>query len=226
MKLLLFSILLAVVYSWDDVVRLILTILYGLFRRDPLHYYQSHTDHLVGPIVMVAVLPITLVGLLASGPLSLKTFAVAAITLLIVSILAAGSGVFVRRMRAFSDTETSKKSAAFVYAALGLLSPLASPMLIYEILPRADLARITFWLALPPLTGLAIAYGNRVTEAPAQLLPNLDALTILLVIGLIAILAIKMLSRAFHSYRINSLFSYLRIILGIILAVVIVSGVV
>ena len=224
-KILLFSILLAVVYSWDDVVRLFRTILYGLFRHDPLQYYQNHTDRLVGPIVITATLPITLVGLLASRPLSLKTFAIAAITLLIVSIIAAGSGVFVRRMRIFRGAVVKEKSAAIAYAILGLLSPLASPMLLYEILPRAELARITFWLALPPLTGIAIAYGNRATEAPGQLLPHLDALTLLLVVGLIAMLATKLLARAFQSYKIEGLFSYIRIVLGIILATVVVIGV-
>ncbi|OGE81321.1 MAG: hypothetical protein A2826_02065 [Candidatus Doudnabacteria bacterium RIFCSPHIGHO2_01_FULL_43_23] len=223
-KLILVSILLTLVYSWEEIKRTIFVLFRGATKNDTRGYYAYRIDQMVGTLIMLAAVPIGLTWLLASEGSLLPRLGWLALILLVISLLATGTGIFVRRMRMARGTEGAEKMIPIAFAVLGLFSPLFQSVNNFSGLPRSVIGKFAFTLALPPLAGFVIKSVNDSVVTEAALLPHLDALTILLVVALIIQITAEFLRQFFRAYRLEKFFSYFRVILGICLITVMLVG--
>ncbi|MEK9180972.1 MAG: hypothetical protein AAB871_01940 [Patescibacteria group bacterium] len=226
LKLLLISILLTIVYSWEEFKHALRTLAYGLLKKNPPRYYAAHIDQFVGTIVMVAAAPVGLIYFLGSQQtLASKLFWLFA-GLLLVSFVSAGSAIFARRLKMTSNVSGAQKIIPLTYAVLGLFTPMFQFFTGIGEGQRRGLTKLTFYLSLPALIGLLFKYLLDYSAPPAELLPNLDAGIVVLVGALFIRIVVELLETAFRLYRLETLFSYFRILLGIALAAILTMGLV
>ena len=225
-RILILSLLLTIVYSWEDFKRTLKILFLGLLKRDPGYYYVSRLDQMVGTLILIATIPMGLTYFLVSDRPLVPKLAILAITLLIISFLAAASGGIMRWTRIARKTEGSQKIIPITLAIGGLFSPLAAVFSGAGSLHRSHLAKIALLLALPPLVGLVVKGLLTESRPPELLIPNYDALIVLLVGALIIRIVIEILERFFRLYSLERLFSYVRILLGIALAANVILGLV
>lgn len=224
LKLLLVSLLLTIVYSWEEFKRAFLTVLFGLLKKNPGRYYSAHLDQFVGTIVMVAAVPLGLVYFLGSRQaLPNKLFWLFA-GLLAISLVSAGSAIFIRRLKIVGQAAGAEKIIPLVYSLLGFLSPGFQVFTGVGSHQRRALAKLAFFLSLPALAGLVIKYLIGYAAPPNQLLPNLDVGIVTLVGALIIRIVVEFLEQFFRLYRLETLFSYFRVVLGIALAAILTLG--
>ncbi len=223
LKILLVSLLLTLVYSWEEFKRVLRVLFFGLvLKKDPGRYYKAHLDQFVGILIMLATIPIGLAYFLASNGSAFNKLGILALGLFAVSLVAAGSSIMLRRGKLISEYGGIAKLVPITFSLAGLVSPLFRSFGNFEALPRRMLAKFAFFLSLPPLAGLVFKYLN--SASPEVLVPNLDLLTLVLVAALFARIIIDFLERYFHLYRLENLSSYFRVVLGIILATVLLAG--
>lgn len=222
LRMIVISLLITVVYSWNEFRRSVWVLLYGLLRRKrPLKYYSLHTDKLVGTLVTLATIPIGLTyTLFGPGNLSTKLAWMGG-GLLLVSLLASGSSLFVRRLRLLGAYEGIERIVPISFSLAGLLSPTFRLFTNLTALPRKVLVKTTFLLSLPAFAGFVLARWNR-NLVPGELLPNMNLLLQVLVAALFARIIVEILEQYFHLYRLEKLFSYFRVVLGIMLAAIII----
>src|SRR3989344_3272350 len=223
-RILILSLLFTIVYSWEDFKRTLKILFLGLLKRDPGYYYMSRLDQMVGTLVLIATIPIGLTYFLVSDRPILPKLAILAITLLLVSFLAAASGGVARWAMVTRRTEGSRKIIPITLAIGSLFSPLVAIFSGAGALHRSHLAKIALLLSLPPLVGLVIKGLLTRSNPPELLIPNYDALITLLVGALIIRIVIEILERFFRLYSLERLFSYVRILLGIALAATMILG--
>lgn len=218
LRMILISILLTVVYSWDEFRRSVWVLLYGLFRKKhPLKYYSYKSDKLVGTLVMLATVPVGLTYILFGSGNTWNKLAWIGSGLLLISLLAAGSAVLVRRLRYLGAYEGVERIIPITFSVAGLLAPIFRLFTDFTTLPRKVLVKMTFFLSLPSFLGLSLERLNR-NAVPAELLPNMNLLLEVLVAALFVRITVEFLEQYFRLYRLNRLFSYFRVVLGIVLA--------
>ena len=218
-RILLVSLLLAVIYSWEELKRAVRVIFYRLvFGKKKLFGKDGaiRTDQIVSTMVVLATLPVSLTYLLASGDDPWRKLGTMALVLLGVSGVAIFSGVMTRGLNLL-QAELSFS---------GLVSPMMSVVSGAAVLPRKLLSRFTLYLSIPPAVGLIMRYVANYSAASADLLPNLDVLILVLVGALFLQIAASLLERYFRLFVFHILFSYYRIALGVVLAWVLLAGVV
>lgn len=220
-KLILLSILLTVVYSWEDLKRLLLIVIRSKVRNKSI-FYDLRLDQFVATMLMFAILPLSLMYFLASEATLTHKLAWMAAELLVISCLAYGLGIFVNRMRLLSYASGIEKISVVAYSVMGLMSPTVRWIDPWSI-ERKLIVKFTFLLSLPALAGLALRVANSHTDR--ELLPHLDLLINIMVGGLIINIAVEFLEKHFRSYRHAKLSTYLRIVLGLVIGLVLITNV-
>lgn len=223
LRLLAISVLLTIVYSWEDFRQMIRVLAAGLLKRDPGHYYLSRLDQLVGTLVLLATIPFGLAYFLVSRqPLGYR-LAMLAMQLLAFAVTAAGVRTLLFWMNETSDSAGPARYVPLVLALGGMFSPVAH---LFSGSPRyrGTLAKFAFLMSIPPLVGLLLQGLLRYSSPTGNYLPNLDLLVGFLVGALFIRITIEFLERYFRLYRLEGLFSYVRIVLGIALAATLALG--
>ena len=212
-RILLLSMLLTMVYSWEEMKRAVRVLFYRLIiKKRPLFGPQGaiRIDEAVSTAVVFAAIPLSLTYLLVSSN-PFRALGVLALVLVGASAVAYASAVAMRR---FNPLPAGFALAAIAMPALGNLA----------ILPRKLLSRFSLYLALPPAVGLALRFAVNNYGAPAEFLPNLDILILVLVGALFAQIAAEFVGRHLRAFRRFKLFSYYRVALGVVLAAILLMG--
>lgn len=225
LRVLSLSILLTAVYSWEDLKRTIRIIAYGLAgRKHPGYYYLSRLDRMVGTLVLTATIPIALTYYLVSpGTVGVKLFWLA-FQLVLFTVLAAGAGTFVRWVRASKHFHGKEKTIPLTLSVAGLVAPVFALFGGGSAVEHRPLLKFAFLMSLPPLAGLLLYKLVHYHPTYTSLLPNIDNLIALLVVALFMRITIEVLERYFKLYRLERVFSYFRILLGIALITTIALG--
>ena len=211
-KILLVSILLVVVYQFDELAhaaRVVLDRLSG--RRTPR--LVAETDHYVGTALTIACLPLLLNLIFVSEQELPVKLALVAGAYLIFAVLATGVGVFARRLR----HRRHYNGVTMAFSAVSLVGTLFHPSL--GMVPwhagreRATYAKLAFLLSLPVLLGLAFQsmYGTGYRE---EFSAYLDMLVVVMIGGSFMYIVINFLERYFKSHRV-SVSGYFRVALGL-----------
>lgn len=223
-RIILLSILITVVYSWEEFKRTMRVLVYQIFRkRKPSGHYSFETDKLVSILVMLGSIPIGLTYFLASEEDIWAKLSILFAGFVVIALVAAGSAIFLRRIRLASSYEGVVKLVPLGFSLAGFLTPTFRVFGDAFVLPRSVLAKFAFWLSLPPAVGLILKYATDLTT-PEILIPNIDALIKILMAVLFAQITAEFLGRYLRIYNLRRLFSYARIVLGIILAVILLAG--
>lgn len=224
-RLILVSLLLTAVYSWEEIKHAVKVLIYGFLRRPrPLRYHGAHIDQFVGVLIMLAIVPISLTYFLASETNIWQKLGYVALALLAISAAAAGSGLMLRRLRYLHTYDGGTKIIPIVFSVAGLVTPAVRIFSGIDILPRKVLAKFAFLLSLPPLLGLVLKNSVAAAVPRPELLPNLNILIIVLTAALFARIAAEFLESHFRLYRLERLFPYFRVLIGILLAVALLGG--
>lgn len=221
LKILLFSTLLMLVYSWEEFKQTFRTLVRGLIHKQS----RFPIDRLVSNLIVASSVPIGLAYYLGSASFSAWTYAMLAAELLVISLLAAGTGVLIRRLRHLPNFDSREGRAVLLgYTVAGMFLPTVRALGDLERIDRKSLAKFTFFLSLPPFAGLALKFGVDQSVDRPELLPNLDILITIAVIGLFINITIDFLKHHFRAAKFNRLGHYARVLLGIILAVSLLLG--
>lgn len=238
-RIVLLSLLLTLIYSWEECKRLIRIFVKLVFRklqgRPPLHLPQAKgplgqsvseargrgegVDQMVSVLVMLATIPIGLTYLLAGSGNIFQKLAILGGVLLLVSTAAVLSSALVTR-----HNMGVSRVLPFGVGIVNLFAPAIAVIAESAYLPRRVLAKFALFLSLPPLLGLVFHHLNYGSNIGRELLPNLDILTVVLVSSLFLRITVEFLERYFRFYRLEKLFSYYRVVLGIGLAAVLLFG--
>ena len=219
------SILLTLVYSWEEFKHTLKTLIRVVIyrNRNPIEYYQGNLDKFVGTLIMIGAVPIGLTFYLTSGQPSLYKLGWLALILFTISLIASGSGIFLRRLQRSKHYEGTEKMIMTGYSVLGLISPIFR---MFGGLDRSNgrtIAKFAFTLSVPPLIGFAFKYLSDNSVHPS-LIPQIDVLIFVLIVALFAQIAADFLNLHFRSYGLRKLSHYWRVVLGIILAAILLMG--
>lgn len=218
-KLILVSLLLTMVYSWEEFKRALHLAFYSILRKKrPLKYFALHVDRYISTIVLIAVVPMSLTYLLSAPGDIFQKLRDLTIVLLMFAVAAEIAAVLLRYFRLRSIIGDDYNSMPAVLSLGSLVSPKIAAISGTAGLPRSIAAKFALFLSLPPFVGLILKKFTDAGELPPSSLPNIDALILVLVGALFLRVTIEFLERYFRIYRFKSLFSYFRIILGIALA--------
>lgn len=215
-RILAISILLLIVYSWEDLKWILRRLAFSIFKRrngPGKRLLAQKLDERVGILVILATVPIGFVYMISQADN-------------IFSKLIWIGGILIGLAVAAITSEVLLRRAARYATPLGGIVSLFAPMFAVAAetayLPRKVMAKFAFLLALPPLAGLVLKYLNNSTYE--VLIPRLDILTAVLVGSLFLRITIEFLEHYFHLYNLEKLFSYYRVVLGIVLAIILLEG--
>lgn len=225
LRILLTSLLLTLIYSWDECKRMARMLALSIIsRRQFSAPIKQQADSIVSLFIILAALPITLTWLLLTSSNLWSAMLAGLVAMLIIALVAAASGAMIKVQK-----EKTAVRGSVDKILLGSFLTLDSFMptgISLSILPRRSLAMVAFLLSLPAAIGLFIKYLHGVSAVELVFVPYLDSLNILLVISLGAIITADILRQYFRRYRLDRLSSYLRIILGIALITLIITRVI
>lgn len=213
-RILLVSILLTVVYSWEEFKRALFVFFKGfLLRRDTGRYFAAHVDQFVSMAVIFVTVPLGLSYLLLSGIQSDTTYLYAGFALVLVSVVAFLAGTWAR----FSLLGKSLSLTSVFYPKLASFAEAGG-------LPRLAFVKFATLLSLPAFIGFLTRHFSTAVLPKTELLPSIDLLVAVLIVALFARICIDVLERHFRSHRLKKVFGYYRIVLGIILAAILLAG--
>jgi undecaprenyl pyrophosphate phosphatase UppP len=209
-RLVLATILITVVYSWDELKRSLLWSIKSILRQKYNPYTSPSYDHIVGMALILATIPANLVYLLLTDvPLTQKLLLLL-VELILIGILASVVETLMNR----GKHHHSNVIVLLTSLAMGIFNPLLHPFQslasnrrIFAVYLKHLIFPIIFALTLKYLTD---KFGN------ATVSNNLDRLIALAAIGLIISLTIDFLERYFRVHKLH-LFAYFRILLGIVI---------
>ena len=214
-RILAISILLLVVYSWEDLKWILRRLAFSIFkgRNDPGKRTRAlKLDERVGILVLLATVPIGLFYFISQADNLFAKLAWIGGILVALAIVAILSEILLRRTQVTTP----------LVGIVSLFSPMFATVAETAYLPRKVLAKFALLLSLPVFGGLLI---HRVSSlAPESLVLRLDLLTIVLVGSLLLRLTVELLEYYFHLYNLEKLFSYYRVALGIALAIILLEG--
>lgn len=206
-KLILVSILLTAVYSWEELKRTLRVLLYAvLYKERPREYFATHLDEFVSLAIVFAAVPVSLMVFLSNPGNFFAKLLYLALTLLGASLVAASASILMKRR-------------SYVGLVLSLVSVVSPAMQAFEnavYLPRKTLAKFAALMSIPPITGLLMK-GVVNPAADPSLLPNIDLLIYVLVGGLFIQITIGLLKDFLGSRRFRKVSVYYRVVLGIAL---------
>lgn len=213
-RLILVTILITVVFSWEDLKWSLL----GLVKRIRNQKFHSHSqnnvDQLVGAVLILAFTPVNLVYLmLAEGSLYGK-FGLIAVQLIIIGIVAQIVQIISDRGKEYRHTDFLTASLHFVSSVFSPSIRLGGQMITHHRLFGSYIRH----LLIPIVFGFVLKFAAEKYGLEA-LQTNLDTLIIIAVAGLILIVSVEILEKffRFHNFK---LFSYFRIVLGLVILLV------
>lgn len=215
-RILAISLLLIVVYSWEEVKYFLRKLVFRVFRHESELTGQREraqkTDGSVGILVVTATVPVGLVYFISHAQSIWVKLVWIGIALILVALFAIVSELLLRR----------GQLATPLVSLVSMFAPMVAAVADSANLPRKILAKFALFLSLPIFAGLLLRHLNR--PAPESLIAELDLLTIVLICSLILRITVELLEHYFHLYKLERLFSYYRIVLGIVLAAILLTS--
>ena len=208
------TILITVVYSWEDLKRTLVWSMRSILRQKNKTYTSNNYDQIVGTALVLATLPANLVYLLlGEGALMIKLLVVLSELLLI--------GLLVEVVEVFIHLANAQPHQTGIWVMIssvliGAAQPtvrLAGQIISHKELFTSYLRHLIF----PILFGIGLKfwvdhYGSDVVAAHS------DTLVGIAVAGVVINVTIELLERFFRRHRIP-LSAYFRIVLGLLLIV-------
>lgn len=208
-RIILLTLLFTLVFSWEDLKQVVRILFFALFRKkDKLKFVSSKADRMVSILVTIATLPISLSILVSSGGSAFTKLLILAVGLLVVSVLSYFSAAFFRAFRA---------AAPLGGIVAGGFSLMAGSLAETAYLPRKVLTRLALLLSLVFFAGLALKLSVRQENFSTVISERIDALITVLVGALIIRVTIDVLGRYLRLARFTKLFSYYRVVLGMVI---------
>ncbi|OGE74530.1 MAG: hypothetical protein A3K06_02175 [Candidatus Doudnabacteria bacterium RIFCSPHIGHO2_01_52_17] len=223
-RLILVSILVTIVYSWDDFQRILRILFYAILRKQrPAQILAANSDRLVSIILVFATLPIGLSYLLAGHGPFLPKLLLVGFGFLVISFVAFLASSVAKYYRVAFALDGTLKLASFGFTLGSLVAPVLASLAEPSILPRRLFAKLAVFLSLPPLIVVLLKVLNY-HYAPEELLPNIDVLLQVLLVALFARIAIEFLSHYLRILRFHSFSGYFRVVLGVVLSSILLLG--
>lgn len=221
-RLLLFSILLVVVYSWEEFKYTLRALARGFARNKNNNLFTTaHLDSFVSSLIMLTAIPIITANLLAININLTKTLFTLAWQMIAVSIVASMAGMLIRIMRAYGFAGTTGDKTLIIATTLvGFALPFR--IATGSAVERKILARFAFLLSLPLIIGLALRLANGALSS--DILPNMDLLIRVMVIAMFIHIVVNFLESHTRHYRLGNLSVYFRIVLGIVITTILIMG--
>lgn len=212
-KILLFSILLVLVYQFDEVVRGVLHIMRRVLKQK-LHYVIRDSDHYVGTALTIATMPLLLYSIMASEQELIVKLIWLACVYLGFAVAAAGLGYFLGQIRHLKTRE----GYDLAFSALGVVGGLFHPSL--NMVPwhagreRMTFAKLAFLLSIPAVLAALFKIYYDQSMYQAELSEYLDVLIIVLIGGVFINITISALEKYLKTNNLG-IFSYFRIAAGL-----------
>lgn len=206
----------AVVYSWEEFKLFLRSLVFSVFRR-PSNFEidrqrARRIDSSVATFVILASVPIGLFYLIINAESVWAKVLWIAITLVAVAVAAVVSEVLLRRAQYASP----------LVVIIAWFSPMIAAVAETGNLPRKILGKFALLLSLPFFFGLLVRYLNQPTRS--NLIAGFDFLTLVLIGSLLLRMTVEILEHYFKWYRLEKLFDYYRIVLGIVLGAILILG--
>ncbi|OGE82490.1 MAG: hypothetical protein A3B10_00240 [Candidatus Doudnabacteria bacterium RIFCSPLOWO2_01_FULL_44_21] len=212
-RLILVSVLITIVYSWEDLKRILISVLKSVLKQTHHQTANHHLDQIVGIALILATIPANLAYvLLTEGPLLTKLI-VLLVELLLIGLIAEITNLLIEKNQA-------RHTSFIVFLgtfAVGIVSPVFSIFggIMHE---RRLFASYLRHLMFPILFGLILKYlSNRL--GILELTNRIDNLISIAVIGLIISITIEYLEQHFRSVHWH-LSAYFRVILGVVVLLI------
>lgn len=211
------SILLVLVYQFDELVCMLVVGFNRLRNKQHLHHNRNN-DHLVGTALTIALMPLLLNQVLLSDwKLSAKML-VLSLTYILFAIASAGLG---RVMHELHQAQKYQGLTVFIASAQvigGMFHPVLHQVPWRGGEERLTFAKLAFLLSLPPLAGLAFSWFFEVYYFDSGFIEYINILIIVMVGGLFINFTIYALEKYFKRANLGVL-GYYRIVLGLSVAV-------
>jgi undecaprenyl pyrophosphate phosphatase UppP len=215
-KVLLLSILLVVVYQFDELVRGVLRIIQRLMRHKHKLVIKD-SDHYVGTALTIAMMPLMLYEvMLSDNSLTSKLLWLGGLYMAF-AVIATGIGYFLRQL---SHLRT-EQGVSMVLSAAGIVGGMFHPSM--SLVPwhagreRLTYAKLALLLSVPALVGAAFkSYYDNYQPALSE---YMEVLIIVMVGGLFINIATIFLENYFRTHDLGVL-SYFRIVAGLAIALV------
>jgi hypothetical protein len=223
MRLLLFSVLLTIVYSWEEIKLVLLKSWRRWEGKRSFYDYGDGSDKFVGLSLMYMAIPLTLIHYLGSEKEPLLKLTILSAELLAIALFSAGLRILSNRTRIIGKYQGMEKVGAVGFALAGMVSPTFLMFRRHAVTEHDLVGRFALFLSLPALAGLALAYVSPKDIITGDILPNINVLNAVMVGGLFINISVRFLEKHF---RLNSfdIMSYGRIALGVFILAVISEG--
>jgi hypothetical protein len=221
-KLILLSILLSMIYSWEEIKKTLYVLARARFAKHiPKHYLEHHADQIVSTAVLLFAIPFTLSFHLVSSQNLLSSMLWIILELGAINLITRG---LVRATRKLSHGRLYDEQYKFITAGsavLGFVSPTWNALSALPSLEKKALTKFTLSLSYPLLVGIGLKFLVNSVGADFPIMEKLNALIVIAVIGLFLEVITSSLSAHLHRNKI-SLTSFARILLGIVIISVLV----
>ncbi|MDP3741236.1 MAG: hypothetical protein Q8R08_02815 [bacterium] len=207
-RILAIILLFTIVYSWEEFKLFLRKLVFYFLKTPPLipPLDRRGTDQKVGTLVILATVPIGLFYYISHAENIWARLIWIGAGLLAIAGAAIASEILLRRAH----------YATTIASLVVLFSPVVAGFAETAHLPRKVLAKFALLLSIPVFVGLLLRYTNNLS--PESLIAGFDLLTIILIGSLFLRLTIDLLEHYFQLYRLEKLFSYFRVALGVALA--------
>jgi len=222
-KIILFSTLLTIVYSWEETKNSFL-ILINKFRKRNKYRIQTRfdLDKHVGAVLILFTLPFSLTYALSSDNSIYAKLFLILVQMTVIALAAYLTEVLARRLRYTSKMPAYERALIVGYTLATLAAPTLRMINYTSDVERSMLARFSIFLTIPAITGIGLKYAIDQSFVADTFIPSLETLILVSVIALFIRIVVDSLEKYFALGEF-SLMSYFRILIGIALSVVLLS---
>jgi hypothetical protein len=217
-KILLLSILLVLVYQFDQIVGMVYLMLKKI-SRGRVKWVVKESDHYVGTAVTIVTMPLLLYSVMVSNETMLSKLLWLTGIYFLFAVVAGGAWYFIRQAK----LATRQKGGALVFAFLSVIGGMFHPGIGLVPWPsdrdRLVYSKLAFLLSVPGFFGAVIKfyYDNYL----AELGDVIDSLIVVMIGGLFINVVVKFLEKHFRVTGFG-LLSYARVLAGLGVAVILV----
>ncbi|OGE84302.1 MAG: hypothetical protein A2846_02065 [Candidatus Doudnabacteria bacterium RIFCSPHIGHO2_01_FULL_49_9] len=219
-KIFVVSLLLMLVYSWEEFkyyAKFFLRLL--LYRNKIANLPWSKTaDRFVSASIGLAMLPIGLSIFLESHPFSGRNLLWLAASMLIIAVIAWYASAIIKYLSGLRYYSSLSVGASAIYDLAALSSPQLLWFSDFDLVERKALAKFAAYLSLPAIVGLVLKFTLGQSYVDERFLPGLDLLIQILVMALFINVTISILKKHLHSRQMSKIFHLFRVVLGILLS--------
>jgi undecaprenyl pyrophosphate phosphatase UppP len=227
MKFLFFTVLLTIVYSWEDIVASFKNLQSRLVKKaDTLKNAANDDDHFVGTVLLIVWIPISMILFLASDDLLTVRLGWLIAQLLLISLFLRGVVIFKHRISRMDRYSGWERVGLALFSIAGLALPTYKLARYQGYYNERLVAKFASILCLPAIAGYLInkTYPN-IPSLQTEVLPNINQLIIVMVGGLFTLFTIEFLEDYLrvHTFK---LFSSIRIVIGLFLFAILINGII